>query len=413
MEDNVFVQLGVSLLLGLLVGLQRERTEAAIAGIRTFPLITVLGTVCAWLAAQHGGWIIAAGFLAVAALLLIANVARIKAGDIDPGLTTEIAALLLFGVGACVVVGRMPVAVALGGAIALLLQFKKPLHEFVKGIGEADIKAIMQFVLVTLVILPVLPNRDYGPYGVLNPFKIWLMVVLIVGISLCGYVAFKLLGAKAGTLLGGLMGGLISSTATTASYSRRSAKSPGSVSLAALVIMIASTTVFVRVLVEVGAVAPGSFAQIGPPLITMLVACCVIAAVAFRFTREHSTELPAQENPAELKSALIFGALYAVVILAVAAAKDHFGSSGLYTVAVLSGLTDMDAITLSTAQLVNGGTLEAKTGWRVILVAAMSNLAFKSGIVATLGDRGLLRRISLMFGAALLGGIAILVLWPG
>lgn len=413
MEENVFVQLGVSLLLGLLVGMQRERTEAAIAGIRTFPLITAFGTVCAWLAAQHGGWIIAAGLLAVAALLLVANLVRIKAGDIDPGLTTEIAALLLFGVGACVVVGQMPVAVALGGAIALLLHFKTPLHQFVKGIGETDIKAIMQLVLVTLVILPVLPNRDYGPYGVLNPFKIWLMVVLMVSISLAGYVAFKIFGARAGTLLGGLMGGLVSSTATTASYARRSVESAGSAPLAALVIMIASTTVFVRVLVEVVAVAPGNFVQIGPPLAAMLAACCVIVTVAFRFTRDQSAKVPAQENPAELKSALVFGALYAVVILAVAAAKDHFGSSGLYTVAVLSGLTDMDAITLSTAQLVNGGTLEANTGWRVILVASLSNFVFKAGIVAVLGNRALLRRISILFGAALLSGSAILLLWPG
>ena len=413
MEDNTFVQLGVSLLLGLLVGMQRERTDSVIAGIRTFTLITAFGTVCAWLAAQHGGWIIAAGLLALAALLLIANLARIKAGDIDPGLTTEIAALLLFGVGACVVVGQMPVAVALGGVIALLLHFKKPLHEFVKGIGDTDIKAIMQFVLVALVIMPVLPDRDYGPYGVLNPFKIWLMVALMVGISLAGYVAFKMFGAKAGTLLGGLLGGLVSSTATTASYARRSTKTPGSANLAALVIMIASTTVFVRVLVEVVTVAPGNFIQIGPPLAAMLAACCVIVAVAFRFTRDRSAELPAQENPAELKSALIFGALYAVVILAVAAAKDHFGSSGLYTVAVLSGLTDMDAITLSTAQLVNSGTLDASTGWRVILVASLSNLIFKAGIVAALGDGGLLRRISILFGGALLSGIAILLLWPG
>ncbi len=413
MEDNAFVQLGVSLLLGLLVGMQRERTDSVIAGIRTFPLITVFGTVCAWLAAQHGGWVIASGLLTVAVLLLIANIARIKNGDIDPGLTTEIAAMLLFGVGACVVAGQMPVAVALGGAIALLLHLKTPLHEFVKGIGETDIKAIMQFVLVTLVILPVLPNRDYGPHSVLNPFKIWLMVVLMVGISLAGYIAFKIFGAKAGTLLGGLLGGLVSSTATTASYARRSTKSHGSANLAALVIMIASTTVFVRVLLEVVAVAPRNFVQIGPPLIAMLVTCCVIAAVAFRLAGEKSAELPAQANPTELKSALFFGALYAVVILAVAAAKDHFGSSGLYTVAVLSGLTDMDAITLSTAQLVNSGKLDANTGWRVILVASMSNLIFKAGIVAALGDRGLLRRISRMFGAALLGGIAILLLWPG
>jgi hypothetical protein len=124
MESNVFIQLGVSLLLGLLVGLQRERTESAVAGIRTFPLITVFGTMCAWLATAHGGWVIAAGLMALAALLVVANLVRLKSGDIDPGLTTEIAALLLFGVGACVVIGQMAVAVALGGVIALLLQLK-------------------------------------------------------------------------------------------------------------------------------------------------------------------------------------------------------------------------------------------------------------------------------------------------
>jgi len=239
------------------------------------------------------------------------------------------------------------------------------------------------------------------------------MVVLMVGISLSGYVAFKLIGAKAGTLLGGLMGGLISSTATTASYARRSAESPGSANLAALVIMIASTSVFARVLVEVGTVAPGSFVQIAPPLAVMLVACCLIATVAFALDRRQSARMPAQENPAELKSALIFGALFAVVILAVATAKDRFGSGGLDTVAVLSGLTDMDAITLSTAQLVKDGRLDAATGWRVILIASMSNLMFKAGIVALLGDRGLLRRVLILFGLALLSGGGILWLWPG
>src|SRR3972149_6300026 len=172
MEDNVFVQLGVSLFLGLLVGLQRERTESAVAGVRTFPLITAFGTVCSWLSAQHGGWVIAAGLLALATLLVVANLVRMKGGDIDPGLTTELAALLLFGVGACIAIGLMAVAVALGGVIALLLQFKKPLHQFVAAIGDTDVKAIMQLALVTLVILPVLPNRTFGPYDVLNPFKI-------------------------------------------------------------------------------------------------------------------------------------------------------------------------------------------------------------------------------------------------
>jgi uncharacterized membrane protein (DUF4010 family) len=412
MKDNVFIQLGVSLLLGLLVGLQRERTEPVVAGIRTFPLITVFGTLCAWLAAQHGGWVIAAGLMALAALLVIANFARIKSGNIDPGMTTEIATLVLFGVGACVVIGQMTVAVALGGAIALLLQFKKPMHKFVATMGETDIKAIMQFVLVTLVILPVLPNRTFGWYDVLNPFKIWLFVVLIVGVSLCGYVVFKFAGHRAGMWLGGVLGGVISSTATTVSYARRSVEASGNANSSALVIMIASTILYVRVLIFLGAVAPGSFLHIAPPLATMFVTCAVIAVVSSRLAGKHTGRIPPPENPTELKSALLFGALYTVIIFAVAAAKDRFGSSGLYTVALLSGLTDVDAITLSTAQLAHGKQLSPDIAWRAILVASMSNLVFKAGIVAVLGDRRLLWRILMLFALALLSGGTILWLWP-
>jgi uncharacterized membrane protein (DUF4010 family) len=328
-------------------------------------------------------------------------------------MTTEIAALLLFGIGACVVIGQMEVAVALGGAIALLLHLKRPMHRFVAAIGETDIKAIMQFVLVTLVILPVLPNQPFGPYAVLNPFKIWLFVVLIVSVSLCGYVVFKLVGHKAGAWLGGVLGGVISSTATTVSYARRSRETSGGENLAALVIMIASTILYVRVLILIGAVASGSFLKMAPPLAAMFLACAVIAVVSARLTGKHTGRIPPQENPAELKSALIFGALYALIIFAVAAAKDRFGASGLYTVAVLSGLTDMDAITLSTAQLTNGGQLSPNAAWRAILVASMSNFVFKAGIVAVLGDRQLLWRVSILFALALVSGGAILWLWPG
>jgi uncharacterized membrane protein (DUF4010 family) len=412
MTEHVFLQLGLALLLGLLVGLQRERTEASVAGIRTFPLITLLGTICGQLSLDLGGWVLAAGLVAVAGLFVIANLARVKAGDLDPGLTTEMAALLMFGVGAYLVVGHMGAAVAVGGAVAVLLQLKRPMHRFVATIGETDVEAIMQFTLITLVILPVLPNRTYGPYDVLNPFKVWLMVVLIVGIGLSGYVAQKWLGARAGTLLGGLLGGLVSSTATTVSYARRTKDTPDIVNLAALVIMLASTVVFVRVLIEIGAVAPTSFARLAPPLCAMLLVSVSVAAGIYRFTHHQKAGANTHGNPAELKSALIFGALYAVVVLAAAAAKEHFGASGLFVVAVLSGLTDMDAITLSTAQLVESGRLSVDNGWRVILVASMANLIFKAGIVAFLGRRALFARMALLFGLALAGGVLILWWWP-
>ena len=236
----VLQQLAIAFGLGLLLGLQRERAESSIGGIRTFPLIAIFGTICAQLEKSFGGWVIAAGLLALVAIVIYSNFAKMKSGAIDPGMTTEVAALLLYGLGAYVVVGNMVIAVVVGGAMAVLLHFKKPLHELAGAIGEHDMRAIMQFVLLSLVILPVLPNQDLGPYGVWNPFQIWLMVVLIVGISLSGYIAYKILGARAGTLLAGILGGLISSTATTVSYARRTAENASLASLAAFVIMIAS-----------------------------------------------------------------------------------------------------------------------------------------------------------------------------
>ena len=362
MTGNIFVQLAISLMLGLLVGLQRQRTQATVAGIRTFPLIAAFGTLCAWLAADFGGWIVAAGFLSLAALLVVGNFLQAKGGDTDAGQTTEMAALLLFGVGAYLVIGQMAVAVALGGATALLLHYKELLHDFAARIGGRDVTAIMQFVLVTLVILPVLPNRAYDPYQVLNPFQIWLMVVLIVGIGLAGYVTYKIFGERASAVLGGLLGGLISSTATTVSYARRTASAASGGALAALVIMIAAGTVFVRVLAEIAVVAPRHFTELALPLVVMFVACAVIAASMYRHSRNHDAAMPRQGNPADLRWAIVFGALYALIIFAVAAAKEEFGTRGLYTVAVLSGLTDMDAITLSTAQLAHQGRLDASTG---------------------------------------------------
>lgn len=412
MIPQPFVQLAVALGLGLLVGLQRERVDSAIAGIRTFALITMLGAVAAHLGRAFGGWVIAVGLLAVAALVVSGNLIRLKEGTAEAGQTTEFTALLMYGVGALVVIGPMPLAVVLAGAVAVLLHMREPLHRFVDRIGEDDVKAIMQFVLIALVILPVLPDQPMGPYDVLNPYQIWWMVVLIVGLSLAGYVAFKLFGGRAGAVLGGVMGGVISSTATTVSYARRTREDEEGSRLAALVVMLASTVVYGRVLVEIAAVAPRSFRALAPPVAAMLGLSIALCAVMWFFSRKRKDEPPNPGNPAELKSALAFGALYALVLLAVAFARDRFGTAGLYTVAAISGLTDMDAITLSTSRLVEGGGLAPDSGWRAIILASMSNLVFKAGIVAALGSRKLLWQVALLFLAALAGGAVILWLWP-
>ena len=407
-----FLQLAVALGLGLLVGLQRERMDSAIAGIRTFALITVLGAVAAQLGQVFGGWVVAVGLLAVAGLVTAGNLSRLPEGKADPGQTTEFAAVLMYGIGAWVVVGSMTQAVVLGGVVALLLQLREPLHEFAGKIGEQDIKAIMQLVLIALVILPLLPDRAFGPYGVLNPYQVWWMVVLIVGISLLGYVAYKLFGMRAGTVVAGILGGIISSTATTVSYARRTKEDPGISRLAALVVMIASAVTFVRVMAEIAVVAHGSFLALAPPLAVLLGVAVVLSLVAWRIDRHAAQEPPEPANPAELRSALLFGVLYAAVLLAIAFARDRFGTAGLYAVAAFSGLTDVDALTLSTARLVDGGHLAAADGWRAILLAILVNLVFKGAIVAVLGSRRMLGRVAILFAAALAAGGVVWWVWP-
>lgn len=407
----LFQHLAIALGLGLLVGLQREHHASRLAGLRTFPLIAIFGTVCSLLAAQFGGWVLAAGLIGLTAVILIGNLESFRANAAEGGVTTEVAMLLMFAVGAYIPVGSREVAIAIGAGMAVLLQFKDRLHSWEARLGDDDLRAIMQFVLLSFVILPALPNRTFGPYDVLNPYKIWLMVVLIVGISLGGYVAYKFFGKNAGTVLGGVLGGLISSTATTVSYARRVAKQPDASALATIVVVIASTVVYARLLLELAVVAPRHFTTLAPPMAIMLGVFIALSTAAWLWLRGESQELPSQENPTELKSAFAFGAIYGLVLLAVAAAKVHFGESGLYVVAGISGLTDVDAITLSTAQLVNDGKLPVDDGWRLVLVASTSNLLFKAAAAAALGHRRLISRLGPLYAVAVAAAALILLVW--
>jgi uncharacterized membrane protein (DUF4010 family) len=215
---DLFQRLGIALGLGLIVGLQRERSGSPLGGFRTFPLVTLLGGLSGLLGGTSGGWVVAAAWLSLAVVIAVGHVENPQEKG---GITTEIAMLLMFAVGAYCLSGHVAVATAVGGTVAVLLHLKPQMHSLAKRLADPDFQAIMQFVLITFVFLPILPDKGYGPFDVLNPFKIGLMVVLIVGISLGGYIIYKLLGANAGTLAGGVLGGLISSTATTVSYSRR------------------------------------------------------------------------------------------------------------------------------------------------------------------------------------------------
>jgi uncharacterized membrane protein (DUF4010 family) len=401
--------LALSLGLGLLIGLQREWTKERLAGIRTFPLISLLGA----LAAQYGGestWLIAAGLLAVALLFAAGNLVDDHEHPVDAGLTTEFAGLVMFTVGVICAEREFAVALAVTGVLLLLLHGKRRLHYWVQRVGERELSAVMRLALVGLVILPLLPNQAFDPWGVLNPFRVWLMVVLIVGLSLAGWLGYRLLGARTGALLTGVFGGLISSTATALSAARQADSQPAAAPSLAAVVLIASSVVFVRVLLEIGVVAPQDFAALAPPLVVMLVLMAAICRYSLRGAEGAQSTEP--DDPAQLGSAIVFGLMYALVLVLLAWGREQLGDQGLYAMAVISGLTDMDAITLSIAELVRQQQLEADLGWRLILAGGLSNLGFKLGLVAVLGHRSLLLRLLPGFGLATAGGLALILLWP-
>jgi len=409
---ELFRQLGLALLLGLLVGFQRERVGSTLAGVRTFPMITLLGAISALLAITFDAWILAAAFLAVGGVTMLGATQQKHDRDPDIGTTTEFAVLLMFAVGALTVVAPALVAVAIGATVAVLLQFKPELHGLVARVGDNDFREIMRFVLIACIILPVLPNQTYGPLQVLNPFEIWLMVVLIVGISLSGYIIYKFFGQGAGVIFGGILGGAISSTATTVSYARRAAEQPERTKVAAAIIAIASAVAMFRVLLEVTIVAPAFLRQAAPPLLITLLAAIVPLVALWLRPRSQSEPFPELKNPSELRTALTFGALYAAVIWSLSAVKEYLHGGGMYAVAVLSGLTDMDAITLSTSRLVQTEHLDGSLGWRLILAATISNLVFKATLVAILGQPRLLKRIVAIFSIPAVVALLLIWLWP-
>lgn len=364
------------------------------------------------------GLVVATGMLAVVIFTVLSKYFQLKQKPKSRGITTEVAILLMYLVGVLLVLGNLLVAVVVGAGTAILLQFKPELHKIVNRLGDDDLRAIMRFALITFVILPVLPNETYGPLNVLNPFEIWLMVVLIVGISLGGYIAYKYLGERSGSLLSGLLGGAISSTATTMICARRSRLSVLSNRANSLIVLLASCMVYLRVLVEMAIISPRFLTTASQPICIMLgVGLLSVGLLLFRreVGKEHLTEL---ENPTELKSAMVFGLMYAFVVFSLALAQKYWGGEGLYAVAFLSGMTDMDAITLSTSQMVQDGMtgegpgLESRIGWRLIVVANISNLVFKAGIVAVLGGQRFFWTICLLFSLQAVTGGLLLALWP-
>lgn len=405
--DSQLFRIAVAVALGLLVGLQREFAGKRI-GIRSFALISSIGGVVGVFTADHGGWVLASGLIAIS-IMIYGHAFLVEKTTPVSGMTTELAAVAMFLVGALATSGYLQLAVVVTGGVMLLLHWKTPMHAGVERIGTTDFEAIVRFVLITLVLLPILPDAAYGPYGVLNPRQIWLMAVLIVALNLTGYVALKLASGRGGALLGGVLGGLISSTATTVSFSTKCREDRSLAPVAAVVILVASAFVYVRIFIELAVVAPDLIPLIVGPVIVLVVVFALLVGWGLKHVASAPTNNADPRNPAELKTALSFTLLYAVVLFVSAAVDDYLGEAALYPIAIVSGLTDVDAITLSVGRLYTESRVDGDTAWRVVLVASISNLVFKSGVVAVVGGSELRRLV--LPGTVFLSVIGYLGAW--
>jgi uncharacterized membrane protein (DUF4010 family) len=408
--------LGIAFGLGLLVGLQRQRTNNEMAGVRTFTLISMLGVMAGFLSREYENpFILPVLGLSVAAMLMMANFIKIKKFDqADVGQTTEVAALLMFAIGAYLVMGSQLVGVFVGATMAILLYIKEKLHDFIERMSNKDLSAIMTLAGISLIILPILPDKTFGPLDVINPKNIWLMVTLIVGISVVGYFIYKLVGKKMGIIFNGVLGGLISSTATTVSYARKTKEQKSISKMAVFVITTASAVSMIRVLIEIAVVVPEKLGSLFLPILAEIIIVSLLSVGVFYLVNKDSKdeEMPEPENPAQFKSAIIFGLLYGFILLLVAFTKKQFGENALYIVSIISGLTDVDAITLSLSQMMKSDRLQTDLGWRLILLATISNLVFKGVMAIVIGAKEIAKWITIVFGIAVISGLLIIWLWP-
>ena len=401
-----------SLAIGLLIGLERERNPSAKAGLRTFALVAVFGTLIALLADKSDSpWLLIAGLLSIAGMIVAAYL-NMPTENNDPGTTTVTALLISYALGVLVWFGYSKLAVMLAIATTALLYFKPELQGMTKRLTRRDLVSILQFSVLTFVILPILPDQNYGPYGVFNPYQAWMMVVLISGLSLAGYVALRWTGQRYGAPLLGFFGGLVSSTATTLVYARHSKLNEGMLRLSAVVILIASQVVLVRLMVVSGVISPAILKQLAPVMGMGLLFGLI--ATLFNWKRlKNSGELPMPEtsNPTELHAALTFGLLFVVVLFCSAWLSDVAGSGGLYIVALISGLTDVDAIALSSLRLFHLDKLSSVQTVTSISLAFLSNMLFKFGMAASIGGLPLARHLAVGFLAIAAGvGLGLLFL---
>lgn len=414
--DFLFVRFGLALLLGFFIGLEREREKTEIfAGMRTFALISLLGATLAFASQQFtGDWLMVVGFLIVSTFALTSHIRNFSVGG-HVGITTEVAFLLAFMIGALVYWDALLLAGAMTAVVVMVLTFKPNLQDFLTHVEREDIWAGLEFAVVSVVVLPVLPNQPYGPLEVLNPREIWLTVVIVAGLNLAAYVLSQVYGMKQGIGMTGILGGLISSTAVTFEFSRRSQKEAQRpfARLFALAIAIASAGMFLRVWVLTMLIN----GPLGIALLPTMVAGCAVAMLGVGWlywqTRRQPMPGPDEEpsrkarSPFALRPAIQFGLVFAIVLWVSKAAQVYLNDAGVYLSGLLSGIGGLDAVALSMARLSRAAVISETVAVRSIALGIGANMVFKGGIATLLGAGEIRRTILPLFVVTAVVSVAI------
>ncbi|MBU0667064.1 MAG: MgtC/SapB family protein [Nanoarchaeota archaeon] len=423
-DFTIFLRFLLALLLGALIGAERERfaklrDEYLFGGIRTFMFISLLGALSAYIAEMYFSWFIAFSFSAVLILIAISYFAATKfSKGASIGLTAEITGLLVFIIGLITFKGELIFAVVLAIIITTVLYMRDTLHKLIKKVSREEMYGTLIFAIIAFVILPFLPNQTYGPLDVFNPYKIWLMVVFISGLGYVGYILIKLLGSKKGLGLTGFLGGLVSSTAVTMSFatSSKTEKNAKTVRLFVFATLIANAVMFVRVIIEVYVVNRMILGKLLIPLGVMFIVA-LAGAFYMWLSSKNSTTITnkAQKievthtSPLSLGPALKFGLLFGVVLFVIKFAQIYFGNKGIFLASLVSGFVDVDAITLSMASLA-GTEISAKVAATAITIAVMSNTVIKFIYAAIFGSKSFRKSLGVVFALMMVAGIVSILL---
>jgi uncharacterized membrane protein (DUF4010 family) len=410
-DTEQIILLGIALAIGLLIGVERgwrsrEAKEGErIAGLRTYGLTGLLGGGAGILSQYLGAIAFGLVFLSFTAAVTVAYIMRRKTSE-DVSITGLISLLLTFVLGALATLDHVNLAASAAVVTALLLRFKDVLHGWLRKLERKELHAALQLLLISVVLLPVLPDHGYGPWQVLNPYEIWWMVVLIAGISFIGYFTMKIAGPEKGVILTALTAGMASSTALTLHFSRLSQKQEGMNNLFASGILVACGTMFPRIVLIASLINPVLFNYLIAPMTVMTLLTFFSAAVIWHKSIDHPpSELANLINPLELKPALFFGALLVLVILLGKAAIHFFGDAGIYMLAAVSGIADVDPINLTLSRM-SIAELSLDVTVMGIVIASSSNTLLKAGLAMFIGGPGLGVRVLAPLSAAAIAGLA-------